>query len=288
MGREGGEKLISDDEMAQLEALLPSRSFQQFKVLFNGLLEKLRTKDYEGISRFRDQVADQIGKIEQVSDAHAKTVQQFGRGREAGFSRVRMQSMFLDRVARMAKSKASPDENIVGFPIGKMAKAQAPIRYKPAAKPGVPEPAERRTPALRPPALRPPPSLPLVRGGTVPTPAVEPVSSALPELRQEKVMPKIGAKTGPKAGAGVVGGVPSKEKPVKEKAKPVLAQSPLKKEAVEAPPQAKKKSEKDLKKYYEDRRKQVMKEIEKDQRKGARIRFKEGESFDPEEPDAQI
>jgi len=66
----------------------------------------------------------------------------------------------------------------------------------------------------------------------------------------------------------------------------VAAKAPLKKEAAKAAPKGKKKTEKDLKKYYEDRHKRVRKAIEKDQQKGTRIRFKEGEEFDTEEPDA--
>lgn len=271
---EGEDKLISDEEMAQLEMLLPSRAFQQFKVSLYELLEKVKAGDYEGVNRFRDNLADQMGALQDGSEQFAKTVRQFGRGREAGFSRVRMQSMFLDRVARMMKGKTTPEEIIVGFPIGKVVKAEKKTEKKPEKKPEkIPvTPVKPVTPAIA--------EKPKVK------PTVEPVSSALPDLRKAQVQSaKIKAKPAPKAVLPALEDIPVPKKVVKKKAKPPPTKRPARKEELKAPAPPKKKPKKDLAQYYKERQKHVREAIEEDQQQGARIRFKEGEEFDSEEPD---
>ena len=279
-------KGISESEMAELEGYLPSELLREFKLLNNELLGMIDRKDYEGVTRVRNELFDRLSQFEALSDQLKQKTTRMLRDSRQSYGRVVQQQRFVDELQHPAPTPPLPSD---AFPLGKPPHSDRRPVPKPSndSAPPVDEPPIAPAPPVESivpdsPAPEPVPVEDLSHIATqapskdydaTPPPNIDNILKSAPlTLAQEmKVIQSNIEEEAP-----LLDDLPAPVSPLKKTDHHSLDDPPVPDVAVEEAPKKVRSStqKKGSEEYYQDRAKRIRDYIHKDQRAG-RVDLKE-------------
>lgn len=262
-------KLISDDELSQLDDMLPPRAFQQMKEVVLEFQGRLERGELDDIQTFYDALMNRINEADAAYEKVQKMSRNLAKDAPNGYEKLRMQNTFLDRLKQDKEKKEQPP--LASFPLKKVAKKDGG-RLSPA--PPVPPPSEPK-PAPPPPVEHKAPEPELEVGIAPDHPVIPEPEPFVAQLADSPIAePEIGfadmtIKSEPISDVDLtVEAAPLPNKVADEKVK-----APIKKTTDKKPKAKKKKAPKETPKkkdkFYKEQKDRIWDYIDKDQKRSS-------------------